>query len=77
MKTLFQSLNEAIQDHDSLSVITNLCDELHSLCTAFCQLNSIQNEALVEQLKKYVELLSCTLETLPKNNKSLVPSIFL
>lgn len=76
-RALFVSACEVIKSHERLEVNTKLSEDLWALCSIFILQCNANSEILHEQLKQYVALLSCTLENLPMDNKSLVPAIFL
>jgi tetratricopeptide (TPR) repeat protein len=77
VRALFVQMCDVIKSHERLEVNSKLSDDLWGLCNQFLTQFNSQNESLHEQMKQYVALLSCTLECLPSDNKSLVPAIFL
>jgi len=77
VRALFVQMSDVIKSHERLEVNTKLSEDLWSLCNNFISQFNSQSESLHDQMKQYVALLSCTLECLPSDNKSLVPAIFL
>lgn len=75
VRALFVQMSDVIKSHERLEVNTKLSEDLWSLCNNF--ISQFNSHSVSDQMKQYVALLSCTLECLPSDNKSLVPAIFL
>lgn len=77
MRALFTQTLEAIKCHERLEVITEIKRDLESLTNGFLQATNVNSSQMSEELALYVDLLSCDVMGLAKDNESVGPAIFL